>query len=1059
MLTEYAEQLSSTELEMILSQGVMYVNHHQMAPEEAIEQLLGIPVWEGKFSDSDVTQLIAQLIRRVSDPPLDTEESHSEFTGEEFDPSWLDEIGQWTHTESLRKYRTENTSLSENAKANLEATSLRILSNSYNPSTEEFVWRGLVVGNVQSGKTATFSTLIARAFDVGYRLVIVPSGRLESLRKQTSSRLDAELAEALPDDVNVRHITKENDSIFRHYSGTFYNYIRDDLVGEKNLIVTKKISRVLSNLNYLLYTIAEEHPEFRDFPVLIIDDESDEAGVEISDNQDETTAVNFQLRRLISNPVDRQIRRLYTPPGPNQDQSMEIRECPGFRRVMFLGFTATPYGTMFQRKNTTNEQDEEEGKDLFPRDYLLVLDDPPNYCGGEVFIGRNEISDIYQHGDEYHLELPRSETGLNTLSEIPANDACNNCRLDSVQVGNQEIRTHMGRQRSTHFWNDFASPVDNTSFPILASNHCDCVCHQTDERHLLATPFRAARENWEPQMTDSLLRAIDDFIISGAAVLQRQGGHDERPVSMMALISTNTEQHSRVRDLIRDRIQLIDQQWPRSGKDRFKHLNRLRVRWENSFMADVSQVNEGFVVAGGGDSSEEPDRSFSHRPVPYTLDFDDVAEYVPAFLEQIEYVILNSGDLESGSSEVDFDDNGNTILNGETIPNLKAVWIGGYNLGRGLTLKSLVTTYMLRIPGDGSIATQIQRWCGYRIWPGENILDLMRVHIPWDVCDDYRDMLSVECINRNRLGVYDKQSTTPENVFQYLEESPGFSLVSRMKEGEMVRISNPLQGKEKTETTYFLNSNEDESISGNWSVFNDLLKLCSESEKISTERLKDGWLFRDVPAQAILELTDLWVSAPHSANGFSPKMIHAFISQSLKHGELGNWSVFYPHRKSPVPADKMGFIKNPNGSDFGNVDSAGIRPPTADREIDGETHEFSETNPFSRSFNARAQQPAGFTYRIGTVSDPEWRSIDLAGDQRTFPRPQGSDPLLVLTPLLSPFNLISPSSSSYLEELTTQERYREDGQWPTLPSLSFLFPESDIQILRSRTVGHSQYES
>src|SRR5260370_42124925 len=50
--------------------------------------------------------------------------------------------------------------------------------------------RGLVVGDVQSGKTATYTALCCKAGDAGYRLIILLTGTLESLRRQTQERLD-----------------------------------------------------------------------------------------------------------------------------------------------------------------------------------------------------------------------------------------------------------------------------------------------------------------------------------------------------------------------------------------------------------------------------------------------------------------------------------------------------------------------------------------------------------------------------------------------------------------------------------------------------------------------------------------------------------------------------------------------------------------------------------------------------------------------------------------------------------------------------------------------------
>lgn len=58
----------------------------------------------------------------------------------------------------------------------------------------EWKRRGLVVGNVHSGKTATYAALICKAADAGYRMVILLTGMLENVRRQTQERLDAGFA-------------------------------------------------------------------------------------------------------------------------------------------------------------------------------------------------------------------------------------------------------------------------------------------------------------------------------------------------------------------------------------------------------------------------------------------------------------------------------------------------------------------------------------------------------------------------------------------------------------------------------------------------------------------------------------------------------------------------------------------------------------------------------------------------------------------------------------------------------------------------------------------------
>jgi len=67
----------------------------------------------------------------------------------------------------------------------------RILEQMGNPANEtSFDIRGMVVGNVQSGKTANYTALINKAVDAGYRVVIVIAGIHNNLRNQTQIRMD-----------------------------------------------------------------------------------------------------------------------------------------------------------------------------------------------------------------------------------------------------------------------------------------------------------------------------------------------------------------------------------------------------------------------------------------------------------------------------------------------------------------------------------------------------------------------------------------------------------------------------------------------------------------------------------------------------------------------------------------------------------------------------------------------------------------------------------------------------------------------------------------------------
>jgi len=76
----------------------------------------------------------------------------------------------------------------------LEESTSSVVERLADPAAETaYQAKGLVIGYVQSGKTANFTGVIARAADAGYRLIIVLGGMLDVLRSQTQRRIDKEL--------------------------------------------------------------------------------------------------------------------------------------------------------------------------------------------------------------------------------------------------------------------------------------------------------------------------------------------------------------------------------------------------------------------------------------------------------------------------------------------------------------------------------------------------------------------------------------------------------------------------------------------------------------------------------------------------------------------------------------------------------------------------------------------------------------------------------------------------------------------------------------------------
>ena len=227
---------------------------------------------------------------------------------------------------------------------------------------------GLVVGHVQSGKTANYSGLIARAADTGYKLVIVLTGGTSDLRNQTQKRLSKEVTGTISDDCGNHVIgseyAREWNEVTKITSLEGYPpnaRIRDegDVSGhlsDKNdsffenekpiLIVMKKIGPSFDSLNEWLQGIPEA--TLQRIPLLFIDDESDYASVNTSSDT-RANRINEAVRTTLSM----------------------------FEHRAYVAYTATPFANVFAAVH----EDQTEWPTLFPRDFIVTLPEPQFYCG------------------------------------------------------------------------------------------------------------------------------------------------------------------------------------------------------------------------------------------------------------------------------------------------------------------------------------------------------------------------------------------------------------------------------------------------------------------------------------------------------------------------------------------------------------------------------------------------------------------------------------------------------------------------------------------------------
>lgn len=287
----------------------------------------------------------------------------------------------------------------------LDKTTDEIMDLLGNPDQpDSFLRRGLCIGDVQSGKTSTYIGLINKAADAHYRVIILLTGTIEKLRRQTQHRIDEGFI-----GLDSYAFTLERDSvqvgvgaIDPNTSGWAVTSTTSDfnaatakkIVGQLNnisapvIFVLKKNKSVLEKLeHWLRFYNASKTTKRIDLPMLLIDDEADYASV--NTKKDDITTINKGIRKLLVL----------------------------FEKANYVGFTATPYANIFIDPDTDDEMLEH---DLFPRDFIYALEAPSNYIGARSIYGEDApYGYMLESNDDCEYALPEKHKKENTMAFIP----------------------------------------------------------------------------------------------------------------------------------------------------------------------------------------------------------------------------------------------------------------------------------------------------------------------------------------------------------------------------------------------------------------------------------------------------------------------------------------------------------------------------------------------------------------------------------------------------------------------------------------------------------------
>jgi len=354
-------------------------------------------------SDAEIAALVRRLTERLS---IDVEQGVA-IVSEDFQP-WLQEKKRqmdWSRWLNYKQWML-NDSRPPRVIDKMDELTDDILDFAGDP-TAPGPWkrRGLVIGEVQSGKTSTYLALFNKAVDAGYRLIIVLAGNTESLRQQTQERVDegligrdTSLSVARPGiPAQTRYVgVGALDSRLADAQGmtTVIQDFRTSSLAASSItvgtdsavpyvFVVKKNKAVLGALTSWLSQqrmVSGKLP----LPLLLLDDESDYASVNTREDHNPTT-INNGIRGILDL----------------------------FSRSSYLAFTATPFANIFI--------DHEVENDLFPRHYIYGLESPSNYVGSQATFGSlDEPSDaMLVELDDAEDFTPLGHKSHRNIGEIP----------------------------------------------------------------------------------------------------------------------------------------------------------------------------------------------------------------------------------------------------------------------------------------------------------------------------------------------------------------------------------------------------------------------------------------------------------------------------------------------------------------------------------------------------------------------------------------------------------------------------------------------------------------
>lgn len=642
----------------------------------------------------------------------------------------------WNYTERYFKHLLKS-GRSQKVVDETRRSSMSIIKKIADPKSKNSIYsKGLVVGAVQSGKTGNFNAVINRSIDAGYGLVIVFSGIMEDLRSQTQKRIESDvIGEGRNLDTNT--IGKKGVGEIERFgpmgastinqvksitsSGSDFNRAlldADFSLNDVNVLVCKKNVSVLRNLIVWLHDYLDEDKERHNIPLLILDDEADNASLNNlgAKGRNFASKTNSQIRVLLAL----------------------------FNIKTYLGYTATPFANVLQDRNDIpddkyiekyklkGEQIEKELNregNIFPDDFIELLEPPSNYVGAQQIF---ETIVPIQNATDENEKIP--------LLAPPVSDYIDDFPSRIFENEHNEI-IGVENFANKDEWNEKNGDSGYLNFDTFGDYRKET---------------RASRKEdlFPKKLPESLKDAIKCFVLTLAIREGRIPSMEKSDLfqphnTMLVHISRFTFWQNTTKllivDYVNDLISKIENDNPSTPNSIYFDLEKIWYR----FYANIVENIMNFLPVGYEDKFMVP-----------TV-YDSIKNMLPDAVKGIEIKAINSFTKEK-------------LEYPKSNPK-KIIAVGGNRLSRGFTLEGLTINYFIRTTNYSDGLLQMGRWFGYR--PG--YLDCCKIFTTQDSLDKFDS--TTKCIEEleTEFKKMEEQGKDPRSFVLRVKKHPGTLRITR----------------------------------------------------------------------------------------------------------------------------------------------------------------------------------------------------------------------------------------------------------------------------------------